>query len=117
MKVLVHPRVIRKRPWFNETEVINMWNSSCRELPRQGEYELFPLLLTMRIFELPRQGEYEPSQMLSLAWDSRGVITELIAYKGEDGEWIIFHVVPATKKFLAEMGFSQEEIRQIFGRR
>ncbi|ADB14027.1 hypothetical protein HMPREF0424_1227 [Gardnerella vaginalis 409-05] len=55
--------------------------------------------------------------MLSLAWDSRGVITELIAYKGEDGEWIIFHVVPATKKFLAEMGFSQEEIRQIFGRR
>lgn len=97
MKVLVHPRVIRKRPWFSETEVINMWNSSCRELPRQGEYE--------------------PSQMLSFAWDSRGVITELIAYKGEDGEWIIFYVVPATKKFLAEMGFSQEEIRQIFGRR
>lgn len=56
--------------------------------------------------------------MLALGWDWHGRLTELIAYAGmEDDEWIIFHVAPARKKFLSEMGFSDGQIRQLLGRR
>jgi hypothetical protein len=49
-----------------------------------------------------------------LAWR----LTELIAYAGmADDEWIVFHVVPARKKFLSEMGFDDMHIRQFLGRR
>lgn len=98
MPVLVHPRVLRKRTWLNEREVIATWEESARMLPRQGGYE--------------------PDQMMAVGWDWHGRLTELIAYQGEgDDEWIIFHVAPARKKFLLEMGFAENEIRQLIGRR
>lgn len=98
MPVLLHPRVLEKRPWLDEWEIISTWTNAARMLPRQGEYE--------------------PDQMMAIGWDAHGRLTELIAYQGEeDDEWIIFHAAPARKRFLAEMGFSAGEIRRLIGRR
>lgn len=98
MPILVHPRVLEKRPWLDEREILATWGNAVR--------------MTLR------QGDREPSQMMAIGWDWHGRLTELLAYEGEeDNEWIIFHVAPARKKFLAEMGFSAEEIRQLIGRR
>ncbi|WEV72538.1 hypothetical protein [Bifidobacterium sp. ESL0790] len=90
--------MLQKRPWLDEKEIVATWMEAARTLPRQGNYE--------------------PDQMLALGWDWHGRLTELIAYAGmEDDEWIIFHVAPARKKFLSEMGFSDGQIRQLLGRR
>lgn len=98
MPVLVHPRVLQKRPWLDEQEVLSTWMDAARMLPRQGEHE--------------------PNQKMAVGWDWHGRLTELLAYEGEgNDEWIIFHVAPARKKFLAEMGFSDTEIRRLIGRR
>lgn len=98
MTVLIHPRVLEKRPWLDAREVISTWAGAAR----------------MR----PRLGGYEPDQMMALGWDWHGRLIELIAYKGEeDDEWIIFHVAPARKRFLAEMGLTADEIRRLIGRR
>lgn len=98
MTILVHPRVLQKRPWLDEREILSTWMDAARTLPRQEGYE--------------------PNQKMAVGWDWHGRLTELIPYEGEeDNEWIIFHVAPARKKFLAEMGFSGTEIRQLIGRR
>lgn len=98
MQVCLHPRVLEKRPWLDEKEIVAAWMDAARMLPRQGDYE--------------------PDQMLAIGWDWHGRLTEMIAYAGmEDDEWIIFHAAPARKKFLAEMGFGEAEIRQLLGRR
>lgn len=49
MAVLVHPRVLVKRPWLDGREIVATWTGAARMLPRQGGYE--------------------PNQMMALGWD------------------------------------------------
>ena len=96
--IRVHPRTLEKRPWLSERELISTWDNAARLRPREGDHE--------------------PRQKMAVGWDWHGRLYELIAYKGEaENEWVIFHAAPAKKKFLLEMGFSEQEIRQLIGRR
>ena len=49
MTILVHPRVLRKRPWLDEREMLSTWMGAARLLPSQGEYE--------------------PNQKMAIGWD------------------------------------------------
>jgi hypothetical protein len=56
--------------------------------------------------------------MMAVGWAWHGRLAELITYAGmADAEWNIFHVAPARKKSLGEMGFNDTQIRQLLGRR
>ena len=98
MHVIVHPRVIDKRRWLREEELVTTWMEASRFRPRSSREE--------------------PRQMMAVGWDPHGRLLEMIAYKGERTDmWVIFHAAPARKRFLQEMGFSRQQIDELIGRR
>ena len=95
-RVLIHPRVLSKRPWIGERQLITTWRRAFRLAPRQGNHE--------------------PPQTMAVGWDDEGRLMEMLSFADGDTQ-VIFHAAPARKKFLLEIGFNEQTIRDFIGGR
>jgi hypothetical protein len=81
--ISLHPRVIEKRSWLREEDVIAAWNSRIALLRRDGaEAELY----------------------VAAGFDKNSRLLEMVAVKEDVDRWFIFHAAKITKKTKIELG-------------
>lgn len=81
--VRVHPRVMEKRPWLHEEDVLHAWGAR------------------LALAERP------DGPLVALGFDAKGRQIEMVALSAK-GEVLIFHAhEPATKKTLRELGLER----------
>ena len=79
----VHPRIHTRHPEVCEEDIVTAWsNFICR---------------TRRI-------DTFDDNFIAVGFDSTGRLLEMAAVQLSDGEWFIFHAMPATPKALKELG-------------
>lgn len=97
MVVRVHPRVHQKRPWLAEADVADAWEHYWRLQPRFST---------------------EPTRYEAVGFDQRGRLLEMVAIierRGDQQVYLVFHAQECTPAFLAQMGCSPTEIRNLIG--
>lgn len=83
MKIIVHPRITERHPEISEVDVLDAWENTIAYLPRLGK---------------------DPSQYIIIGLDRKERLIELVANRGEDDTWIIFHgMTPPSRKTLVEL--------------
>lgn len=81
--VVVHPRVEERHPELSRDDVLSAWENMLSYLPRL---------------------ESDPTRYVAVGSDSRGRLIEMVAQKGCNGTWIIFHAMtPPSRKTLVEL--------------
>lgn len=96
-RVLIHPRVLAKRPWLDEHELVQCWHNAWRRHTRHDK---------------------DPVQIIAVGWDFHDRCIEMIAYySARQFAWVILHANTAQKKILRELGLTTNDIRSIRGRR
>ena len=53
---------------------------------------------------------------MAVGWDDEGRLMEMLSFADGDTQ-VIFHAAPARKKFLLEIGFNEQTIRDFIGGR
>ncbi|MCL2483226.1 MAG: hypothetical protein FWF43_07410 [Propionibacteriaceae bacterium] len=82
MLIRVHPRVAAKRPEITPEDVRVVFTGALRSRPR----------------------DTDPVQWVGVGIDTNGRLLEFIAIEEPSEEWLVFHVMPATKSVLLELG-------------
>ena len=85
MRVRVHPRVSRRHPEVATADAVEA-------------FEAFENTLRSRARDT------RPVQRVGMGTDASGRLLEYIAVEDEPDGWWVFHVMPATKKVLIEVG-------------
>lgn len=81
--LIVHPRVRERHPELTEADVVFAWSNSFRSAPRLKK---------------------NPDEYVSVGFDNKGRLIEMIALRSKHGEWLIYHAkTPPTKKIMAEL--------------
>ena len=77
---IVHPRVNERHPELDAEDVLAAWDGAIMSMPR-----------------LPDR----PDEYVALGFDGKGRLLEVVAVRGEKGEWLIFHATtpPSDKTF------------------
>jgi hypothetical protein len=89
--LIVHPRVVEKRPWLSEEGVKWAWRTA----------------LSFR-----RRPTTDPPQTVAVGFDLSGHLLEMSSFL-ENNTITIYHAMSATKKFLLEVGFTSHELRDL----
>ena len=82
MQFRVHPRVAAKRPEITPEDVQTVFTGALRSRPR----------------------DTDPVQWVGVGMDTNGRLLEFIAIEERPDQWLVFHVMPATKSVLQELG-------------
>jgi hypothetical protein len=82
VSVFVHPRVVAKRPEVTEHDVETAFQGALRS----------------------RSRDTDPVQWVGVGMDGNGRLLEFVAVEVDDGDWLVFHCMAATKKTLYEVG-------------
>ena len=82
MLIRVHPSVAAKRPQITPEDVQAVFTSALRSRPR----------------------DTDPVQWVGVGMDTNGRLLEFIAIEERADHWLVFHVAPATKSVLFELG-------------
>lgn len=85
MKVVVHPRVIDRRPNITEGDVLAAVENSLRTVPRLAT---------------------DPLQWAGVGLDVNGRLLQFVAVElgGPSDCWLVYHAMPVTEKMLREVG-------------
>lgn len=82
--VFVDSRVQKRHPELSESDVLEAWNNCIRSRPRLHK---------------------NPDEYIAIGIDGKGRQVELVAIRGTDGDWLIYHAfTPPTKNFKRELG-------------
>ena len=82
VRVRVHPRVSRRHPEVATADAVEAFENTLRSRAR----------------------DTRPVQWVGVGTDASGRLLEYIAVEDEPDGWWVFHVMPATKKVLIEVG-------------
>lgn len=82
-EIKVHPRVSRRHPEVSDEDVVDAWSRFVRMTSRTGCYD---------------------DNYVAVGFDCRGRLLEMVAVRDKEGEWFVFHAMPATSKTLDELG-------------
>ncbi|MFD0704343.1 hypothetical protein ACFQY8_01060 [Alloscardovia venturai] len=83
---IVHSRVHRRHPELSDDDVRHAWWNSISTIARP---------------------DTTPRQYVSIGVDSSGRVVEMVAIRGKDGKWLIYHAMtPPSKKTLRETALS-----------
>ncbi len=83
MRVVVHPRIGRKRPQVTEADVEAAFMGTLRKVVRR---------------------DCDPPQWVGVGLDGSGRLLEYVAVEIGVDEWLVFHAMPATVRVQQEVG-------------
>lgn len=83
-KVVVHERIHRRHPELEEVDVVTAWEGAIMSAPRIRK---------------------NPDEYVSLGFDSKGRLIEMVAARDEAGTWVIYHAMtPPSERTFEEFG-------------
>lgn len=86
-RVEVHGRVHLRHPELDDEDVVYAWENAIMSAPR--------------IFK-------NPDEYVSLGFDGKGRLIEMVAVRNEFGEWLVYHATtPPSEKTLREFGIER----------
>ena len=85
--VSVHPRVMLRHPELNEDDVLCAWENAFASLSRISK---------------------NPDEYVSLGFDGRGRLLEIVGVRGGEGDWLLYHAMtPPSDKTFREFGLGR----------
>lgn len=85
--VTVHKRVFRRHPELSEADVLTAWDNALMSTPRLAK---------------------DPDEYVSLGFDGKGRLLEMVAIRNKAGGWLIFHATtPPSDKTFREFGIER----------
>ena len=91
MKVVVHPRIMDKRPDITVNDVLDAYASPVATQPRLGT---------------------DPPQHVGVGVDGKGRNLEWVGAQIGDDDLLIYHCMPVTKTTLDELGLARRSRRR-----
>lgn len=85
MRVVVHPRVLRRHPDVAEADVVAAFTATLRSRAR----------------------DTDPVQWVGVGADGRGRLLQYVAAETGMDEWLVLHAMPATAMVMIEVGLKR----------
>ena len=86
-RLTVHKRIHKRHPELEEEDVLFAWEAS--------------IMSTSRVFK-------NPNEYLSIGFDNKGRLLEMVAVRMNTGDWIIYHATtPPSDKTYRELGITR----------
>ncbi|MDO4290068.1 MAG: hypothetical protein Q4C41_02405 [Eggerthellaceae bacterium] len=83
VRAIVHPRVHDRHPEIEDADALAAWEGAITSAPR-----------------LPNK----PDEYVALGFDGHGRLLEVVAVRGADGSWLIYHATtPPSDKTYKEL--------------
>ncbi len=86
-RVIVHKRVHLRHPELDDEDVVTAWEGAIMSAPRILK---------------------NPDEYVSLGFDGKGRLVEMVAARSASGDWVIFHATtPPSEKTFREFGIKE----------